>query len=443
MRSNVEALWLDVIKLWRSICYVAQYQPVSMRIRPHKPIAAFSMIELVVAISLLMMMLGTLYSSWAAILQSTRTGSEAAANVQRERVTVQHVADALAGAVMVEDGEDWYRFKADTLSDQSSLSFIQRIPENSRKADAQSFRRVSFSVEPSANGREWELVRREAPVTQSPKATPVEPQELVRRVRLFKVELLDANGEWKTRWSGEGRLPRRARISVAVGPGDPKDVRVREVSLMSSSITHGGIPPKAIISAKEFGEEGFPVEEFRRHVFLIDKSGSMLRSVTGGGSHPWWSQKNAGVNRMSVAKEALLKTLNSMDEEDEFFIIFFNHGTDAMPVSAMLPATSGNVNGISAWVNSQEPTGRTRPSEALIQAFEQEPDVVWLLSDGEFSQRVHQLVQDMNPSRTVRINTLGFGTEWYYGSRSLRQMATENGGSFTLITTPNTASTPK
>ena len=59
-----------------------------------------------------------------------------------------------------------------------------------------------------------------------------------------------------------------------------------------------------------------------------------------------------------------------------------------MPVSAMLPATPDNVNSISAWINSQEPGGRTRPSEALIQAFEQEPDVIWLLSDGEFSQRV-------------------------------------------------------
>ena len=413
-----------------------------MRIRPHKPIAAFSMVELMVAISLLMLMLGTLYSSWAAILQSTRTGSEVAANVQRERVTVQHVADALAGAVMVEDGEDWYRFRVDTLGGYSSLSFVQRIPESNRKPNAQSFRRVSFSVEPSSNGREWELVRRETSVAQAPKATPVEPQELVRRVRLFKVELLDANGEWKAHWTGFGRLPRRARISVAVGPGGPKDVRVREVSLLSSTITHGGTPPKAIISAKKFLEEGFPVEQFRRHVFLLDKSGSMLRSITGGGRHPWWSQKNAGVDRMSVAKEALLKTLAGMSEEDEFYIIFFNDGTDAMPVSAMLPATPENVNGISAWVNSQEPYGRTRPSEALVQAFEQEPDVVWLLSDGEFSQRVHQLVQDMNPSRTVRINTLGFGTDWYYGSRSLRQMAAEYGGSFTLITTGDT-SVPK
>ena len=401
------------------------------------------MVELMVAISLLMLMLGTLYSSWAAILQSTRTGSEAAANVQRERITVQHVADALAGAVMVEDGEDWYRFKADTLSEHSSISFVQRIPENSRKPDAQSFKRVSFSVEPSSNGREWELVRREAPVTQAPKATPIEPKELVRRVRLFKVELLDTNGEWKTSWSREGRLPRRARISVAVGPGGPKDVRVREVSLMSSAITHGGTPPKAIISAKEFAEEGFPLEEFRRHVFLIDKSGSMLRPIAGGGRHPWWPQRNSGVDRMSVAKEALLKTLNSMNEEDEFFIIFFNHRTDAMPISAMLPATPDNVSGISAWVNSQEPIGRTRPSEALLQAFEQEPDVVWLLSDGEFSQRVHQLVRDINPSRTVRINTLGFGTEWYYGSRSLRQMAAENGGAFTLIAAPHGTSSSK
>ncbi|SVD66866.1 uncharacterized protein METZ01_LOCUS419720, partial [marine metagenome] len=62
------------------------------------------MVELMVAVSLLLLMLGTLYSSWAAIMQSTRTGSESATNVQRERVTLQHVADALAGAVMVEDG---------------------------------------------------------------------------------------------------------------------------------------------------------------------------------------------------------------------------------------------------------------------------------------------------------------------------------------------------
>ena len=211
---------------------------------------------------------------------------------------------------------------------------------------------------------------------------------------------------------------------------------------MSSTIAHGGTPPKSIISSREFVEEGFPVENFRRHVFVIDKSGSMCRSISGGGRHPWWQPNNSGVDRMSVAKDALFKTLNGMTEEDEFYIVFFNNETDAMPVSAMLPATPDNVNSISAWINSQEPGGRTRPSEALIQAFEQEPDVIWLLSDGEFSQRVHQLVQDMNPSRTVRINTLGFGTEWFFGSRSLRQLAAENGGSFTLITAPSAASTP-
>ena len=413
-----------------------------MRLRQHKPTDAFSMVELMVAVSLLMMILGTLYSSWAAILQSTRSGSEAAANVQRERVAVQHVADALAGAVMVEDGEDWYRFNAETWCGYSRLSFVQRIPDTGRKPNAQSFRRVSYSVEPSSNGSEWELVRRESPVTLAPQVTAAEPQELVRRVRHFRVEFLDANGEWITRWAGAGRLPRRARISVAIGPGDSMDVRMREVTLMSSTIAHGGTPPKSIISVKKFEEEGFPVEEFKRHVFVIDKSGSMRRSISKSGFTNW-PPINTGVNRMSVAKEALLKTLHGMSEEDEFYIVFFNTETDAMPVSAMLPATPDNVNSISAWVNSQEPGGKTRPSEALVQAFEQEPDVIWLLSDGEFSQRVHQLVQDMNPSRTVRINTLGFGTEWFYGSRSLRQLATENGGSFTLITTPDGASTPK
>jgi hypothetical protein len=418
-----------------------------MRIRPHKPIAAFSMVELMVAVSLLLLMLGTLYSSWAAIMQSTRTGSEAATNVQRERVTVQHVADALAGAVMVEDGEDWYRFKADTLSGYSSLSFVQRIPESNRKSNAQSFRRVSFSVEPSSNGREWELVRRETPVTQAPKATPVEPQELVRRVRHFKVELLDAEGEWKTHWTGFGRLPRRARISVAVGPGGPEDVRVREVSLMSSAITHGGKLP---ISVKEFEEETSPIGQIRRHVFVIDKSASMSETikVTSSIGVISWPSKDTGVTRMNGAKGELKKRLDGMNEEDEFFIIFFDKDIEAMP-TAIMPATPDNIDALRHWIDDQEPaaTKETQaerikgPSDALGRALEQEPDVIWLLCDGEFSSRVVQLVEDMNPSRPVRINTLSCSSG-YWRNNKLRYLATENGGTFGLIT-PASASASK
>jgi type II secretory pathway pseudopilin PulG len=51
-----------------------------------KSAAAFSLIEMLAALSLVMLMFGALYSSWSAILGSTRSGTEAATNVQRERV---------------------------------------------------------------------------------------------------------------------------------------------------------------------------------------------------------------------------------------------------------------------------------------------------------------------------------------------------------------------
>jgi type II secretory pathway pseudopilin PulG len=394
-----------------------------MRMPTKKSTAAFSLIEMLAALSLVMLMFGALYSSWSAILSSTRSGTEAATNVQRERVAVQHLADALAGAVMVEDGENWYRFRAATQTGYTRLSFVQRIPENDRKPGAQSFRRVSFSVEPSANAREWQLVRREIPVTQARRATPPEPKVIARRIRHFLVEFLNPAGEWVSHWAGTGRLPRQARIALAIGPGGPKDLRVREIALLSSAITHGNMPAKATLSAKEFEEDGFPVDGYKRHVFVIDKSGSMRRN-----------DLDPRRSRMDVAKEALFKTLSGMTEEQEFYIVFFNNEPEAMPLSVMLPATPDNVNSLRAWINSQDPQGGTNPSPALTQAFEQEPDVVWLLSDGEFSRRVNQLVTDMNPGRTVRINTLGFGTRWYYGSQSLRRLATENGGSFTLVT---------
>jgi type II secretory pathway pseudopilin PulG len=388
-----------------------------------KSAAAFSLIEMLAALSLVMLMFGALYSSWSAILGSTRSGTEAATNVQRERVAGQRVADSLAGAVIVEGGENWYRFRADTKLGHTRLSFVQRIPDNNRKPGAQSFRRVSYSVEPSANAREWELVRRETPVTQARRAIPPEPKVIARRIRHFRVEFLNPAGEWVTRWVGNGRLPRRARIALAIGPGDPKDLRVREVALLSSAIAHGNMPPKSILSAKEFEEGGFPVDSYKRHVFVIDKSGSMRRN-----------DLDPRRSRMDVAKEALFKTLSGMTEDQEFYIVFFNREPEAMPVSMMLPATPGNVNSLRAWIDSQNAQGGTNPSSALVQAFEQEPDMIWLLSDGEFSRRVNQLVADMNPGRAVKINTLGFGTQWYFGSQSLRRLATENGGSFTLVT---------
>ena len=62
-----------------------------------------------------------------------------------------------------------------------------------------------------------------------------------------------------------------------------------------------------------------------RAIFIIDKSGSMRGP------------------RLAMAKEALLKTLNQMQQTNgtdgelpKFYIYFFNHRSSPMPSSAML-----------------------------------------------------------------------------------------------------------
>ena len=390
-----------------------------MRLNQTQSRSAFSLVEVMTAVSLLGLLVGSLYSSWAAIARSTHSGKEAAANVQRERVALREVAESLGAAVLVADGEDRYQLIGDSLHGQSRLSLVQHLPGDRPGRNRQFFRRVTFSVEPSADGSEWQLVRREAPVIRALENPPPAPRVLARRVRHFRVEYLADTGRWQADWKTPDVLPRRARIRIGLGVG--AETRVREVTLRAIGFAHGGTPPKRVVNAKQFEESGFPAEELKRHVFVIDKSGSMRR-------------RDVGDQRMTVAKQALLNTLAGMEEDQEFYILFFNNSTDAMPVPQMLNATPGNVAVIKAWIESQKPSGGTSPSSALVQAFEQEPDVIWLLSDGEFSRRVHNLAGDLNANRAVRINTLGFGNKWYFGSRSLRQLAEEHGGAFTLVT---------
>ena len=113
--------------------------------------AAFTLVEAIVAMGILSMVLVMVYQTFYSVLQTTQIGADATEQVQRERIVLKTIEDALSGVVYYEQNQEHYGFVADTLDfDYPAISFVSRVPPDflgSKEFGAQSLRRVEFRVE--------------------------------------------------------------------------------------------------------------------------------------------------------------------------------------------------------------------------------------------------------------------------------------------------------
>src|SRR5437868_5818492 len=100
-----------------------------MNPRRHKQ-NAFTLIELMVALTILALIVTAIYSAWFSILKGSTAAARAAAGAQRTRLTMRLIEDAFLGAVMFNQNSRYYTFLVDAQGDYSSVSFVSRLPES-------------------------------------------------------------------------------------------------------------------------------------------------------------------------------------------------------------------------------------------------------------------------------------------------------------------------
>ncbi len=181
---------------------------------------AFTLIEIMVAIAIFGMIVAAIYSTWVLILKASRVGQEAAAQNQRERITMRTIEDALTCIQSFQASMKYYYFVVQN-GDQPMLSFTARVPgtfpRNGRFGDF-NLRRLTFTVEAGPDS-EKDLVLRQNPILMD-----VDPDEqsnplvLARNVRNFAIECLDTNkGEWVTEWDYTNSIPPQVRYTLVLG----------------------------------------------------------------------------------------------------------------------------------------------------------------------------------------------------------------------------------
>lgn len=211
---------------------------------------AFTLIEIMVAMGIFAMVMAAIFSSWTAILRGSRISATAAREVQRTRIAMRALQEALTSAQMFADNPKYYVFYADTSGKYPYLSFVSRLPASfpgSGLFEGQTMRRVSFSVEKSKNG-DNELLLSQYPILEATdKIAKPYTISLTSDVSFFSMEFFDARKGWLPEWTSTNQLPKLIRVALAFGKQGrisraPEDVTIRVIP-MGNSIARIGPRP--------------------------------------------------------------------------------------------------------------------------------------------------------------------------------------------------------
>jgi len=148
-------------------------------------------------------------------------------------------------------------------------------------------------------------------------------------------------------------------------------------------------------------------------VYVVDRSGSMTDSF-------------------EIVKLELRRSIGELDEEAQFHVIFYSGGPGVeMPTRRLVHATDRNKDLAFEFIDAVVAAGGTDPSQALDRAFASRPNLIYLLTDGEFDRAVVDQVKRRNADGKVKVYTIGF--LYRRDDPVLIDIARQNGGQYKFI----------
>lgn len=227
--------------------------------------AAFTLLEIMVALALFALVAAAIYSSWFAVMRGAQVGLTSAAKVQRSRVAMQIIEEALSSTRSFDADGTNYFFIGEN-GGQAVLSFVSKLspsfPRSGKFGDLD-VRRVEFSLEPGPDSSK-QLVLRQRPILMDwTKDEKMHPVVIAKDVKKFAMEFWDTrppknplnNGadtiEWLDEWDETNRLPAMVKITLQF-KGDDFGQTPRE------NIKAVGLPAKAVAVSWQRVRGGLP-----------------------------------------------------------------------------------------------------------------------------------------------------------------------------------------
>jgi type II secretion system protein J len=178
---------------------------------------AFTLLEIMIAISIFSLVLAAIYSSWTAILRARKVAGDATASVQRARISIRIIEDSLGSVESFVRNANYYSFVGENGS-EGSLSFVARLAKSfprSGKFGDFDVRRLTFTVERGADNTR-QLVLRQNPVLMDLDVDEKEhPLVLAKNVQDFQLQFWDMRlNDWTDEWTQTNQIPKLVMVTL-------------------------------------------------------------------------------------------------------------------------------------------------------------------------------------------------------------------------------------
>jgi prepilin-type N-terminal cleavage/methylation domain-containing protein len=190
-----------------------------MTLRAQRNTGGFTIIEVMVALFLLSFVVAAVYSSWMAIVRGAKVGLHAAAEVQRSRIAVRTLEEAVSAARSFPNAPEYYTFDAENGS-KAFMSFVAALPESFPRSGRfeSDVRRVTFALEAGSESGTDLVLRQRDVLMEEQEDEQVHPIVLARGVRKFEMQFWDLReGEWIDEWTKTNELPALVWITLQIG----------------------------------------------------------------------------------------------------------------------------------------------------------------------------------------------------------------------------------
>ena len=164
----------------------------------------------------------------------------------------------------------------------------------------------------------------------------------------------------------------------------------------------------------EFFGIGPSARGVRSIVYVVDRSGSMI-------------------DTFGYVRDEMKRSVGALRRSQKFHVILFNSGALLeSPPQRLVNAIEANKRELFAFLDEVEPKGSTKPENAMARAFDLEPDLIYLLSDGvDFDADLLNKLNEWNRDRKVKIFVIGYLDRT--GREILERIAREHGGEFKFV----------
>ncbi len=217
------------------------------------------------------------------------------------------------------------------------------------------------------------------------------------------------------------------------------DQPLPSTTLLASDLLSSSAASRAAMTLKASGDtktEFCGVEGGGKHfVYLVDSSGSMTR--------------------FEHARDELLRSVAALTAEQRFYVVFFDANPDYMRIEdpshdepTSVNATPENKAALKRWAMTITKDRGMSPYKPLEFAFKLRPDVIFLLSDGQFTAKTEEVIRENNFQENLFgerrpisiIHTIRYpGTDasgQYDAEKQMMRIAKENGGQYRNVVLP-------